>query len=60
MFSSRSTFSPALVAGFAPAVLVAAPGAGWSQTKISVGMPTTPPNIVHMPCPSQWTSASIR
>jgi len=31
------------------AALLTAPGAASAQTKLTVGMPTTPPNIVHMP-----------
>jgi ABC-type nitrate/sulfonate/bicarbonate transport system substrate-binding protein len=28
---------------------LALPGASYAQTKLTVGMPTTPPNVVHMP-----------
>lgn len=38
-----------LIAGFAAAAVFAAPGTGSAQTTLTVGMPTTPPNIVHMP-----------
>jgi NitT/TauT family transport system substrate-binding protein len=31
------------------AALLMAPGAASAQTKLTLGMPTTPPNIVHMP-----------
>jgi NitT/TauT family transport system substrate-binding protein len=40
---------PSLTAGLFVAALIAAPGAGNAQHKITVAMPTTPPNIVHMP-----------
>jgi ABC-type nitrate/sulfonate/bicarbonate transport system substrate-binding protein len=40
---------PSLTAGLFAAALIAAPGAGNAQTKLIVAMPTTPPNIVHMP-----------
>jgi len=38
-----------MTAGIAAAAIAAAPAATMAQTKISVGMPTSPPNIVHMP-----------
>ncbi|MEP7029554.1 MAG: ABC transporter substrate-binding protein [Pseudolabrys sp.] len=33
----------------AAAAALALPGAGQAQTKITIGIPTSPPNIVHMP-----------
>lgn len=42
------TLKLALAAGFSLALL-AATGSAPAQTKLSVGMPTNPPNIVHMP-----------
>ena len=34
---------------FAAAALIAAPGLAGAQQSLIVAMPTTPPNIVHMP-----------
>jgi len=39
----------AVATGLVAAAIFAAPQAAMSQTKISVGMPTSPPNIVHIP-----------
>ena len=40
---------PLMTTGVIAAALVAGSGATMAQTKISVGMPTSPPNIVHLP-----------
>jgi NitT/TauT family transport system substrate-binding protein len=49
MASNHSTPWSRVAAAVAAAALLGASGAGSAQTKLSVGMPTTPPNIVHMP-----------
>jgi len=41
--------SRTLLGGALAAMLAAAPQAGLAQGKVSIGMPTAPPNIVHMP-----------
>jgi NitT/TauT family transport system substrate-binding protein len=46
--ATRLRIPSTLSAAAAAALLLAAPGAGSAQ-KLSVGMPTSPPNIVHMP-----------
>jgi len=47
MVRNTSTVRFALAA--VAAVLAAVPAAASAQSKLSVGMPTTPPNVVHMP-----------
>jgi ABC-type nitrate/sulfonate/bicarbonate transport system substrate-binding protein len=41
--------APAAAAGIVAAALLVLPGVALSQKTLSVGLPTTPPNIVHMP-----------
>ncbi len=38
-----------VLSSIAAIALIAMPNAGNAQTKLSVGMPTSPPNLVHMP-----------
>ena len=49
MINRNLRLGPVSAMVIAAAILVAGPGEGWAQTKLSVGMPTSPPNIVHMP-----------
>ena len=41
--------NPRMIAPLFAVALVAAPNAARAQDKLIVAMPTTPPNIVHMP-----------
>lgn len=43
------TLRRALLSGAVLALMIGAPQTGLAQTKMSIGMPTAPPNIVHIP-----------
>jgi ABC-type nitrate/sulfonate/bicarbonate transport system substrate-binding protein len=49
MESTKGVSGSAVAAGLVAMALLAAPGTAPAQSKLSVGMPTNPPNIIHTP-----------